>query len=390
MNIVAILTLFLAPVYIIKFNFFGQPANLLMAWVFAVWLIFAIWLSIKKHWLAWWINIKALDKKVLILIALFFISGIISLFVFGINQNKLGQFIVLFLQPLSIFFITRFIIEKHPNLKNLFKSSLYLLLGAMGLFAVIQYFTLTGLPPSYWGNSEEPKRALSFFTHPNFYALFAAPLLALLLPDLKNIILNRRWLYAAAWIVGALGLFFSLSRAGWLGLATAAAVYLIMEGNKNITRVALAAVIVMVIVIISTPTLRYRILLPFYGEKSAVSRLSLWTTGWEGIKKHPVTGLGLTGFAQNWPRLNTDPNLDTHNFPHNIFLNFWVETGLLGLLSLTGLLGLVIWRGLRSTDPIKLGAALFLITFLVQGLLDNPYFKNDLAMVFWIILSLAI
>ena len=88
--------------------------------------------------------------------------------------------------------------------------------------------------------------------------------------------------------------------------------------------------IVIVIVIVSIPNLRWRFLLPFYGEKSAVSRLSLWDTGTKAIKESPVTGLGLTGFSKNWERLNTDPNLDTHNFPHNIFLNFcwyfWYST----------------------------------------------------------------
>ena len=42
----------------------------------------------------------------------------------------------------------------------------------------------------------------------------------------------------------------------------------------------------------------------------------------------------------------------------------------------------------RGNDIIKLSLALFLIALLVQGQIDNPYFKNDLAMVFWLVLSL--
>jgi O-antigen ligase len=195
-------------------------------------------------------------------------------------------------------------------------------------------------------------------------------------------------------------------------------VYLIFAATKKIRQLASVIVIILVIIIVSVPNLRWRFALPFYGEKSAVSRLSLWQTGINGIKESPILGLGLTGFSQNWNRLNTDPGLtDTHNFPHNIFLDFWVETGTLGLISFIGLVGLIIYRNLRFSrnifsrsaskgeesqtkteillpinrdqdDAIKLGVVLFLIALTFQGLVDNPYFKNDLAMVFWIILSL--
>ena len=275
----------------------------------------------------------------------------------------------------------------------------------MGLYAIIQYFTLLGVPPAWWGNGEEPRRALGFFGHPNFYALFSAPLLAFLLPDLGLKIkdLTKNWLFTAAWIIGAIGLMFSMSRAGWLGLAAAVAIYVLLATDKKIRRLILSAAIIIAMIILVVPNLRWRLMLPFYGEKSAVSRLSLWNTGLKGVKEAPITGLGLAGFAREWPTLNTDPGLaaDSHNFPHNIFLDLWVETGMLGLISLAGLIGLLIYRGLRSLKSdvngqslidncFKLSVALFLIAMVFQGLIDNPYFKNDLAMIFWMILSFAV
>jgi O-antigen ligase len=135
------------------------------------------------------------------------------------------------------------------------------------------------------------------------------------------------------------------------------------------------------------------VLLPFYGEKSAVSRFSLWQTGWKGIKESPITGLGLIGFSRQWETLNIDPGLATatHNFPHNIFLDLWVETGIVGLIGFIGLISLYTYRGLKNRQNIlALGTSLFLIALVFSGLVDNPYFKNDLALVFWLILSLAI
>ena len=169
-----------------------------------------------------------------------------------------------------------------------------------------------------------------------------------------------------------------------------------------------------VLIVAAVPNLRWRLILPFYGEKSASSRVELWGDGLKAIKESPVVGLGLNGFANKYGALNTDPTLDTHNFPHNIFLNFWVETGLLGLISFCYLVGIYVYRGLRPTgvilnpsasegeesqkrsfaaaqdDALKLAIALFLIALVFQGLVDNPYFKNDLALVFWIIMALGL
>ncbi len=401
MSYLILLTFLLAPAYALRFNLLNYPTDALMVWVILLWLVFFIYLIAKKHFVNFYAFKKSLDRKLLLFIGLFFLAGIISLFVKGIDRAKLGQFIVLFLQPISVFFIAGFIFQKIPKTKNYLLFTAYCLLALAGLFAILQYFTLLGLPPTFWGNSVEPKRAVSFFVHPNFYALWSAPLLALLIPDassaIQNLRVNRQllivnFLKALSWIIGCIGLLFSFSRAGWLGLGVAVLVYLIVAADKNIRKMALYAVIVAAIIIISVPNLRWRFLLPLYGEKSAVSRLSLWTTGTKAIKESPLTGLGLTGFSKNWERLNTDPGLtDTHNFPHNIFLDFWVETGILGLISFIGIAAFGIYRGFKNRqDLIKLGVALFLIAMIVQGQIDNPYFKNDLAMVFWMALVLIV
>ena len=260
-------------------------------------------------------------------------------------------------------FIGNFLIQKSPNTKYYLLNAIYFSLALSGLYAILQYFSLWGLPQAFWGNSMEPKRAVSFFIHPNFYALWSAPLLALLIPDvfssLKSKLVNLK---SILWLFGAIGLLLSLSRAGWLGLGAAVLVYLIVATDKKIRKLAGVIVIILVIVIVSIPNLRWRFTLPLYGEKSAVSRLSLWNTGWKAIYESPILGLGLTGFSQNWEKLNTDPGLtDTHNFPHNIFLDLWVETGLLGLLSFIGLLWVFIKTGVKNRrDIFKLGVALFL------------------------------
>ncbi len=281
MQYLVLLTFILTPAYVFKLSVLHLPADVLMLWVFFVWLIFFIFLLVKKQLPEFFRLIKTLDKKVLFFIVLFFLSGLVGLFAGGADRANLGQFIVLFLQPISLFFIANFVFHKSPKSKTLLLNTCYLLLALAGIYGALQYFTLLGLPPAWWGNSDEPKRALSFFIHPNFYALWCAPLLAFLIPDLtqsvKGQISKVKCFKIILWLLGGAGLLLSLSRAGWLGLAAAMGIYLIVAADKKIRKIFFASVIVIVIVIVSVPNLRWRFLLPLYGEK--IGCLPLLTLG---------------------------------------------------------------------------------------------------------------
>ncbi len=395
MGYLIILTLVLAPSFVWRFNLGPLPTNLLMVWVVLVWIIFAINLISKKQLYNFWEFIKSLDKKILWACSLFLASGLTSLFVRGINKEKLGQFIVLFIQPISLFAISGYLTNQNLKIKQQLVNIIYIFLAIAGIYAVIQYFSLWNLPAEYWGNALEPKRAVSFFGHPNFYALFTAPLLAFLLPDLfeklkQSLTKNLSWIIL--WGLGLIGLVLSLSRAGWLGLGLVGLLYTLIGGTKPIRRLMGLAAIIAVAIIVIMPNLRYRFITPFYGEKSANSRVELWHDGITGISQSPILGLGLNGFSKQWTQINSDTAQNSANFPHNIFLDVWVDLGILGLISFVFLCGIFIYRGFKnkSSNIFPIAVALFILTLLIQGQLDNPYFRNDLALVFWIILSLTI
>jgi len=398
MDILLLLTAFAAPAYTVRFGLAGLPLNALLAWVIIVWLVFFVYLIVTKQIRAFVKFKLKLPKRVWIPAGLLLLAGFISLAISEFTIESIGLFVVWFVQPISIFIIAKFIFDNKPESREAVTQGLYILLAALGFVAIFQFFSLQFLPEAYWGNGVEPKRAVGFFLHPNFLALFTAPLLAFLLPKTAEVVrsLSGRSRFAdvgpiLSWLLGAAALFLSLSRAGWLGLAAAFSVFVIVSGNKRIRLAFVGLVLIGVVAVLSNTNLRYRLLLPFYGEKSTVSRVSLWKTGIKGIKESPVFGLGLGGFSNEWTRLNTDPNIDSHNFPHNVFLNFWVETGLLGLISFLVIAGFALVRGFRNRKNVYvLGFALFLIAMMVQGIIDNPYFKNDLAMMFWLLMALSL
>jgi O-antigen ligase len=388
------LSLLVAPLYVWRFAGFGPSTNFLMLWVILVWGVFVAQLWRGQAIKLFIRHMRNLNRGLLILISLFALAGLISLFVGGHNHAKLGQFIVLFLQPISLFFIADYTAAQNPRTRLIIRNAAYLFVALSGALALIQYFGLATLPEAYWGNSVEPKRAVGFFGHPDMFGLFLAPLLAWLLPDVLQRLgewrQKKTLLLLAAWVLGGAGLLLCLSRGAWLGFGVAAIAGIIVFGRKKYWLAALVAMACAAVIIVSVPNLRYRLILPFKGEKSSVARLSLWHTGTKMIKASPLLGQGLTGFGSNWYKYNTDPHLGHYNFPHNIFLNFWVDTGLLGLLSFAGLLLCGWWYGFKyRRNTYALGLALFLLALTAHGLIDTPYLKNDLALVFWLIWGIS-
>jgi O-antigen ligase len=138
-------------------------------------------------------------------------------------------------------------------------------------------------------------------------------------------------------------------------------------------------------------------------------RFLLWKAGLLIIRDHFFFGAGPDSF--NTLYSPTAPNsyalkaLDGQPFPaaynphlshpHNFILDFWISTGLLGIIAfcwLLGALALLIRRVYHLCAPLRggqvlqrllVGIAGSLIATIVHGLVDNSYFVPDLAMIFW-------
>jgi O-antigen ligase len=113
------------------------------------------------------------------------------------------------------------------------------------------------------------------------------------------------------------------------------------------------------------------------------------------LAHHPIFGSGLAGFAS---AINPYRNgyAEQQIYPHNILLNFWSETGILGVVAFAWLMiqtfvsTLKGWlHGSPAWRPYQLGVLLFLVAVLAHGLVDVPFFKNDLSLQFWAFLGLA-
>jgi O-antigen ligase len=112
-------------------------------------------------------------------------------------------------------------------------------------------------------------------------------------------------------------------------------------------------------------------------------RLVMWKETQTMLADHPVFGAGLGNYPTAIVPYHNATWMEIFQYPHNILLNLWSETGLLGVVAF----GWILWtwwrQGRVTTLPV-------MTALLVHGLVDVPYFKNDLAVTFWILIILTI
>jgi O-antigen ligase len=256
-------------------------------------------------------------------------------------------------------------------------------------------------------------RIKSVYQHPNNLALYlgrVAPFvgcMALFLPWGW-----RKGLYGLATLPLGATLLLTFSRGAWVAVVLAMVVGIfaaVRWGGVTLgvwgrlhrrvrigVIVAIAAILVVAAVVV-VPTLPQRILT----AQSLSMRVLHWKSALKMIRDHPVTGVGIDQFSNQFQRPDykyrereQDRELYTAH-PHNFVLDYWVSLGIMGVFVLVWLL----WRYFRVAvtrvkqmaqegDPVgralALGLLASMVVFLVHGMVDNSYFLMDLASIFWL------
>ena len=130
------------------------------------------------------------------------------------------------------------------------------------------------------------------------------------------------------------------------------------------------------------------------GEKTLGNSLSNRYCIWQGtrdlLNDKFITGSGLNGYQLDYKEYKTCLNFE-YQYPHNLLLTFWTELGLVGMLTFLWVSYVFIRMSVRGKDKIlSLGLVSALVYTFIHGLVDVPYFKNDLSVIFWILLVLVV
>lgn len=248
-------------------------------------------------------------------------------------------------------------------------------------------------------NAGMPGRVESFFDNPNTFA----QVLILLLPLLVALTLcSRHWLArlaaAGSFAVGVAALGMTYSRASWIGLAVAAVVFVFLWKPKLIP--AFAVVCVLCVPLLPSTIWNRILTIANTSDSSTASRVPLYQAAMATIGRSPVTGAGLGTAALQ--QFIADNNLYHAKAPfvhaHSMYLELWVEAGILGFL---GFCGSMLWniknaaRQVRQSEncaarTITAACCASLCGAMVTGLADYLWNYPRVMSIFWFVFAMAI
>ncbi|MDQ5970690.1 MAG: hypothetical protein QG603_467, partial [Patescibacteria group bacterium] len=245
------------------------------------------------------------------------------------------------------------------------------------------------------------KRLTAVFSYPNALSLLTASLSGFLVA--YYFFKQRKWEYLTLGILGAFLSWWSVSQGALLAMLFALTtvafvkIYKLTSSRKE-KKVLIAFVFSVLLFLVSTAMFR-----AFYQEifhpvldlqaSSMEIRSSQWQETWQMLQDNWFSGAGLNAYQTKLITYHKTQWLEIFLYPHNIFLNFWTELGILGLLVFLLILYFIA-QELRNLFLIKNKLAwpllVFWLIWLIHGLVDVPYFKNDLSLLFFIFLALTI
>ena len=370
------------PTYLLRFTVAGVPTTLLELLIIGV----AVGLILKEQRAGTlqvtlrevWNRARPVRIPLLALLA----AATLGIMVAPETRAAMGVWRAYFVEPMLVGVLALAVIKTDADRKNIFRA-LGLSALAVSAVALYQWMTGDGIPPPW--NLE--RRATSIFPFPNAVGLFLGPLVILFLGLFREKISKRRFRSAAWWgmvvIFSVLAIIAAKSEGALVAIVAGVLVYGMLLGKKTrmATLIVFAIAIVLVFLSPSRGTVMEKLTLR---DWSGVVRRSMWSETAEMLRDRPLLGAGLSGYPSALRPYHRATAIEIFQYPHNIFLTFWSETGLLGLAAFAALLFAFFRRVFAARNAVLAGA---MTVILVHGLVDVPYFKNDLAVLFWFFIT---
>ncbi|HCC83423.1 TPA: hypothetical protein DEP96_01075 [Candidatus Uhrbacteria bacterium] len=387
------LTLFcgLFPLYLLRFSLGPLPTTALEVLIL---ILLTIWL-VQKHFLhnqhLVLPNSKGWRLALIFLLACAFFAAAHAPNVFA----ALGILKAYYLEPAFILLLTLSTFKKPTDWASAFTALVAsaVIVALLGLF---QYISGLGFPLAWLAEH----RVTSVFDFPNAVGLFLAPILAMLIVALVNpppvmgelgggLKVKRKLALIGSAAAILLAIILAKTEAAIVAIPIALLITLLLSKAKpTIKGVSLFVFSLALIGALAIPQIRTKI---FLNDVSGTARTQMWHETLSMLRDQPLQGAGLSGFPSVITPYHDGSYFEIFQYPHNIFLNIWVELGLPGLLAFF-IISYLILKTLYShrTNPMSLALLAAFFTILIHGLVDVPFFKNDLAMLTAFLLAATI
>lgn len=253
----------------------------------------------------------------------------------------------------------------------------------------IGYARMVGL-----GGGVSVARPSAFFDDPNYLAAFLS---VAIIAAVGRAVHARSWPRALMWLGGAAissgGLYITLSRTGWVGVAVGIVVVLATAPRRRRSRLVAATAAAVVLVMALSPGVlveRIRSIGDVSGDKSIATRYLMIGSTVEIIGDYWVFGTGLGAYDRAYPAYREPGSLYGITKPHQLPLAFPAEMGIVGLIAEILIVGGVVavvrrrrHAGWNAWESIGVAG---LVAMLVQSLFQYYLFVEYL----WLFLALTV
>lgn len=330
--------------------------------------------------LAWLLNKgwKDLDfsrsKSWVYLAVALLVAGLISVVTSGLNGGwwlkSLNVYKLYLVEPIIFVGILLSTLKKRSDWLNLL---LALAVGAIPLafFAVAQVWFGFPIPSPY----DYELRATSLFLFPNALGLYLAPIASV---SAVLAFVQRSKLWLLLFVASFLACILAETEAALVAIPGALALTFVWVNwnHKRLRLVSIGFIGLALTAAMLVPATRSKLLLQDY---SGQVRISQWVETKDFLLDHAIFGAGLFNYPTAFAPYHQNTMYEIFQYPHNLILNVWVELGLLGVLILITFVWLVLASTINKKAPLNSVFLAGILTMLIHGLVDVPFFKDDLA-----------
>jgi putative inorganic carbon (HCO3(-)) transporter len=359
-----------APAYAVRWRMGPLPTTLLESLIL---LTLALYLVAQRRAREPVLLRTPYDRPILLLL----VAGALAVGVAPDHWAALGLYRAYFLEPIAVYYVAVALLRAPEHRRWLLAA-----LGIAGTVVSVANLALFVAHPQSVriAVAEVP---VAIYNSPNFVAMFLEPLLALAAAFvLFGIRASDRRLAGSFLVLAGSAVLLTFSRGGYLALAVLAIAVVLSLRRRVPIVVAGGAVILFLLWRFPEVPGRVGHLLNAKDptSSSVVHRLTLWRATLRILREHPLFGTGIVP-----------------TYPHNLWLALWSELGLLGLLAFMLLFVGLVWRSGRGVAvasaaerPLLWGIFVGLLMIGAHGLVDTPYWKNDLSLEFWLLAGLLV
>jgi len=375
-NFVGMILAFL-PLYLVKFVFWGMPLNFLEILIGSA---FIWWLLEQRFNNPEWRIFFKNNKTLFVLMGFVLLGLVFSAFFSGNLKAGLGIIKGWFIFPLVIALISADIFREKK-----IKALKFFYGGATGVafLAMLSYF---------FGQITYDGRLQGIFNSPNYLAMYLAPAVIIGMVLFKE---NRRR-HALSLAIILLTIYLTHSFATWIamGIVLLGFFWLNKKSEQNKKLFLGFLILAGLVILLQIKTDKFNDLLSLDVRSSLSSRIMIWESAGKMIADSPVWGIGPGNFQEKYLDYQKyfPPYLEwAVPHPHNLYLAFYLYSGILGLAAFLGLI--IFWLKkviLQKKETIILITLGIISYFLLHGMLDTTYFKNDLAVIFWLAIFLPL